>query len=59
MTLKKMFCTIIAAAAMTVFSGAAVYADAISEPDNAFYRTTKTANISTGEALMFWRTATF
>ena len=38
MTLKKMFCTIIAAAAMTVFSGAAVYADAIAEPDNAFYR---------------------
>lgn len=38
MTFKKIFCTIIAAAAMTAFSGAAVYADAISEPDNAFYR---------------------
>ena len=37
MTLKRMFCTIIVAAAMTVFSGAAVYGDMIAEPDNSFY----------------------
>ena len=38
MKLEKIFCIIIAAASVAIFLGATVYADVISEPDNAFYR---------------------
>lgn len=38
MNIKGIICTVIAAASVAAFSGAAVYADAIAEPDNAFYR---------------------
>ena len=38
MNIKGIICTVIAAASVAAFSGTAVYADAISEPDNAFYR---------------------
>lgn len=38
MNIKGIICTVIAAASMAAFSGAAVYADVISVPDNAFCR---------------------
>lgn len=38
MNIKGIICTAIAMAFVAAFSGAAVYADVISEPDNAFYR---------------------
>ena len=38
MKLEKIFCIIIAAASVAIFLGATVYADVISVPDNAFYR---------------------
>ena len=38
MNIKGIICTVIAAASVAAFSGTAVYADVISEPDNAFYR---------------------
>ncbi len=38
MNIKGIICTVIAAASVAAFSGAAVYADVISVPDNAFCR---------------------
>lgn len=38
MNIKGIICTVIASASVAAFSGTTIYADVISEPDNAFYR---------------------